>query len=243
VFKLKDFATGLFRIGNLWEAASALTSCLAAACRLSKADRALLHANRALVFLSLREWAMALEDAEAALSLDSRNLKAQFRVAKASLELGDFARAEFFAEKVLEQTEDAAARKVLDEAKERMKVETGRVPDKLTCQAPAIECQTPTKLKTFQQIESFLRHRIIPDKLCQVLPPEELAYYSKHSKVLLSDPDIFANCLHAIDQVTDRDKVGKYFEVLRSSPSTETMVAMMIVNERQVYSKLTNEFT
>ena len=115
----KEAATALYKQGKFWEAARSLTGCIKASSQLDKPIRAVLHSNRSLILLALKEYSMAMEDAEEALSLDCTNLKAQFRIAKASLELGDYLRAEFFAEKVLQRTEDIATRQVLTEARAR----------------------------------------------------------------------------------------------------------------------------
>jgi tetratricopeptide (TPR) repeat protein len=260
----KDAATALYKQGKFWEAARSLTGCIKASSKLDKPIRAVLHSNRSLILLALKEYSMAMEDAEEALSLDFTNLKAQFRIAKASLELGDYARAEFFAEKVLQSTEDVATRQVLTEARTRKTAESLpelpqvsdaviakiKVPppphtdeNSVTVQQVSVAKPAPTKVGSFKDVESVLRRRLAPDDLVKSLPVEDLAYYARTTQVLFKEPDLFNSFINTVDQVSDRLTARKYFETLISvTPGLDTMVAMMTGEERKVYNKLTEEF-
>ena len=246
VVRRKDFATELYKAGKFFEALSTLSSCINDSALLPKQLASVIYANRSLALMALNRFSEALADAEQALLLDGSNVKAQFRMAKASLELGDYQRAEHFAEKVYRATGDLAAQEVIDAvtAKIRMKP-VKEYPVKgdenvmSNVQLP-ITIQKPTgnQISNARDLESLITSHPASDTLLSKLPPDCLAWHISNSAHVFSDPDIFVSIIMTLDTMTDNDAVCQYMKQLQACKHVSTVVAMLTSSERKVYNKL-----
>ena len=246
VTRRKDLATALYKSGKFSEAITTLSSCITDATMIPKPVMSILYANRSLALMAVRSFSEALADAEKALLLDGTNIKAQFRMAQASLELGDSQRAEYFAEKVYKSTGDLAAEKVISQAKamicrDQSKIVAVKADENTNINSPIhVEVKKPTvaQISTASALESFLRRSPMPEALIEKLPPECLAWHISNSSHVFGDPDIFVSFIKALHKVSDPASICEYIKYLKTSRNLETVVSMLSTSERTLYDKL-----
>ena len=237
---LKQQAIQEYKNNNFANSIALLTTCLEelpCGFKLESSQRAVLLSNRALAYLALNQFAPAVEDAENSLVLEPDNPKAQFRLAKGLAGLGDSAKAAYFAQKVVEKTQDKMA---IDLLNSLAVVASPEFVVKTANPAPTVQAQLPPSTQTlgFSQLELCLRKS---GKFPIDLTPEILLYFVKQHAVLFTDVDVFVNLLKAVDGIEDVEVQGRYKHVVRQV-SSATVLAMLTHTERSLLEKLTRRF-
>ena len=265
----KDAANQLYKAGRLTETIEAYTLCITEFHHLKLSDKkllSLLYSNRALAYISSKMYSSAVQDCEASLTADPLNLKAQFRFARALMELGDYEKAEYYARKVLNAVEDDESVKNLVYEVEERKLQGMRerrvvnrndaksLCEVVTCeskshqneaeplksahQAPQIDLSDPmVEIKTIRDFELILKKSIKPQVLMNT-SPELVANLVRMHPVVISDPDQLVNFITAVTKLSCPDLASRYLEAVQKLKNLDMLLMMLNKSERSAYDKL-----